>query len=80
MPKLLTQVLLLRPQSGRILIGMVAGFMSEWWPASAWNTRPDNVGIRTHRHEFGADPVLFASDPCQQHHRRKGGANQARLG
>jgi hypothetical protein len=25
MPKLLTQVLLLRPQSGRILIGMVAG-------------------------------------------------------
>lgn len=46
MPKLLTQVLLLRPQSGRILIGMVAGFTSERWPASGWNARPDNVGIR----------------------------------
>ncbi|WP_204842236.1 hypothetical protein [Manganibacter manganicus] len=46
MPKLLTLVLLLRPQSGRILIGMVAGFTSERWPASGWNARPDNVGIR----------------------------------
>ncbi len=46
MPKLLTQVLLLRPQSGRILIGMVAGFIPEGWPASGWNARPDNVGIR----------------------------------
>ncbi len=45
MPKLLTQVLLLRPQSGRILIGMLAGFTSECWPASSWNTRPDNIGI-----------------------------------
>lgn len=48
MPKLLTHVLLLRPQSGRILIGMVAGFTSERWPASGWNARPDNVGIRKH--------------------------------
>jgi len=47
MPKLLTQVFLLRPQSGRVLIGMVAGFTSEWRPASRRNTRPDNVGIRT---------------------------------
>ncbi len=46
MPKLLTQVLLLRPQSGRVLIGMVAGFTSVRWPASSWNTRPDHVGIR----------------------------------
>lgn len=30
MPKLLTQVFLLRPQSGRVLIGMVAGFKSEY--------------------------------------------------
>jgi hypothetical protein len=29
MPKLLTEVLLLRPQTGRILIGMVAGFNLE---------------------------------------------------
>jgi hypothetical protein len=47
MPKLLTQVLLLRPQSGRILIGMVAGLTSERRPASSWNAWPDNVGIRT---------------------------------
>ena len=33
-------------QSGRILIGIVAGFMSERWPASGWNTWPDYVGIR----------------------------------
>lgn len=52
MPKLLTHVLLLRPQSGRILIGMVAGFTSERWPASGWNARPDNVGIRSHERIF----------------------------
>jgi putative transposase len=46
MAKLLTQVFLVRPQSGRILIGIVARFIPEWWPASSWNTRPGNVGIR----------------------------------
>lgn len=46
MPKLLTQVVcLLAPQTGRILIGILAGFIPEWWPASNRNTRPDNFGI-----------------------------------
>jgi transposase len=26
---------------------MAAGFIPEWWPASDWNARPDNFGIRT---------------------------------
>ncbi len=61
MPKLLTQVLLLRPQSGRVLIGMVAGFTSERWPASSWNTRPDHVGIRSHLKRTINDAVLMGS-------------------
>jgi len=48
MPKLLTQVICLQcPQAGRILIGIVAGFISEWWPASNRNFWPDEIGIRS---------------------------------
>lgn len=47
--KLLPQVMCVQPvQSGRILIGMVAGFTLERWPTSDWNTRPDNVRICRH--------------------------------
>jgi hypothetical protein len=34
MPELLTQAVCLQAfESGRLLIGMVAGFIPEWWPA-----------------------------------------------
>jgi hypothetical protein len=32
---------------GRLQIGMVAGFISERWPASRRYTRPDKIGIRS---------------------------------
>jgi len=46
MPELLTQGLQ-TPEGGRLLIGMLAGFIPEWWPTSNRNTRPVWIGIRT---------------------------------
>lgn len=45
MPELLTQGLQ-TPEGGRLLIGMLAGFIPEWWPTSNRNTRPVWIGIR----------------------------------
>ena len=45
MPELLTQGLQ-TPENGRLLIGMLAGFIPEWWPTSNRNTRPVWIGIR----------------------------------
>ena len=47
MPKLLTQGLSLEPETGRQLIGIVAGFKSERWPIIDRNAGRLHVGIRT---------------------------------
>ncbi|QPB22631.1 hypothetical protein [Rhizobium sp. 007] len=47
MPKLLTQGECSVPKTGRSLIGMVAGFKSEWWPVFDRNGGRLHVGIRT---------------------------------
>ena len=60
MPELLTQGLQ-TPEGGRLLIGMLAGFIPEWWPTSNRNTRPVWIGIRTLVVVFAhasADPVV----------------------
>ncbi|TWB07781.1 hypothetical protein FBZ99_1274, partial [Rhizobium sp. ERR 1071] len=46
MPKLLTQGVSSVPKTGRILIGMVAGFKSEWWPVFGRIGGRLHVGIR----------------------------------
>jgi len=48
MPKLLTQAISSVPKTGRILIGMVAGFKSEWWPVFDRIGGRLQVGIRTY--------------------------------
>lgn len=35
------------PKTGRLLIGIVAGFKSEWWPVFDRNGGRLHVGIRT---------------------------------
>jgi len=70
MPKLVTQVLLLKPQSGRVLIGMVAGFIPECWPASGWNARPDNVGIRSKGHLAAAIGLALIENGWRVHFTR----------
>ncbi|NKL24910.1 hypothetical protein [Rhizobium leguminosarum] len=46
MLKLLTQGVSSVPKTGRILIGTVAGFKSEWWPVSGRIGGRLHVGIR----------------------------------
>ena len=46
MPKLLTQGVSLEPKNGRQLIGIVAGFKSEWWPVIDRNAGRLQLGIR----------------------------------
>jgi len=46
MPRLLTQGVSLEPETGRQLIGIVAGFKSEWWPVFDRNAGRLHVGIR----------------------------------
>lgn len=49
MPKLLTQGVSSEPETGRSLIGIVAGFKSERWPDFDRNGGRLQVGIRTLR-------------------------------
>lgn len=59
MPKLLTQGVSSEPGTGRSLIGIVAGFKSERWPASDRNPHRemrDQVGIPESKAE--ADPAI----------------------
>ena len=58
MPKGLTRGDLHLCKSGRIIIGMVAGFSSEWWPASNRNAWPVSIGICT----LGEDRYTNRSD------------------
>jgi hypothetical protein len=46
MPKLLTQGVSLEPKTGRLLIGIVAGFKSERWPVIDRNAGRLQLGIR----------------------------------
>jgi hypothetical protein len=66
MPELLTQrkrrgplakMAGITPAPGRLQFGMVAGFMSERWPASNRNTRPASVGICTDARPLSAKLV-----------------------
>ncbi len=47
MPKLLTQGVSSEPETGRSLIGIVAGFKSERWPDFDRNGGRLQIGIRT---------------------------------
>lgn len=47
MPKLLTQEVIFSAETGRSLVGMVAGFIPEWWAVSDRNGGRLHVGIRT---------------------------------
>ena len=49
------------------MIGMVAGFIPEWWPASNRKTWPDWIGIRTlteRRRPVYWRNGLRSCDPC----------------
>ncbi|OWW02165.1 hypothetical protein ATY81_23115 [Rhizobium sp. R72] len=46
MPKLLTQGVIFSAETGRSLIGTVAGFKSEWWPVFDRNAGRLHIGIR----------------------------------
>lgn len=54
MPKLLTQGVSSEPETGRSLIGIVAGFKSERWPDFDRNGGRLQIGIRrfVRRHSF----------------------------
>ncbi|MCM0753553.1 hypothetical protein DEA98_28930 (plasmid) [Brucella pseudogrignonensis] len=54
------------PKTGRSLIGIVAGFKSEWWPVFDRNAGRLHVGIRI-------------STPCRFHDRRAKNATNERL-
>ncbi|UTY47782.1 hypothetical protein EPK84_13910 (plasmid) [Sinorhizobium fredii] len=51
MPKLLTQGVSSEPETGRSLIGIVAGFKSERWPDFDRNGGRLQVGIRKSSHK-----------------------------
>jgi hypothetical protein len=76
MPELLTQrkrrgplakMAGITPAPGRLQFGMVAGFMSERWPASNRNTRPASVGICSMNKQPSMDYLLGNSGGLDSH-------------
>lgn len=64
MPKLLTQGVSSEPETGRSLIGIVAGFKSERWPDFDRNGGRLQIGIRILKSrckKAGFDPKLFSA-------------------
>ncbi|MER9559867.1 hypothetical protein [Mesorhizobium sp. M0323] len=54
------------PKTGRSLVGMVAGFIPEWWPVFDRNGGRLHVGIRTSRVDAAvADAFLAALAPAE---------------
>ncbi|MGY3331229.1 hypothetical protein ACVILI_004246 [Mesorhizobium sp. USDA 4775] len=49
------------PKTGRSLVGMVAGFIPEWWPVFDRNGGRLHVGIRT-RDLSGSDTLSFTQE------------------
>src|SRR5215472_12606958 len=58
---------------GRLHFGMVAGFISEWWPTSNRNPRPDCLGIRSvaGTTEVGSIALVEVGRPERHTHRRR---------